>query len=332
MNFYGKCFAVVSMLAMMLPAGLNIARPGQHDAPASANGFPTPRVLHLGDQDFSVQIVSPTTEYMDKFGPRFDLTGAVSSITYKGKPFLGIWGLVDEFNIVMPPPGYTEAQPGETFMKIGVGELVKDSNRPYQFSHQYAFRQMAVVSVAEQPDSVQLTQAVKTASGWGYELSKTYRVSVSEASLRIEYVLKNTGTQTIHTEQYNHNWFALNGAQPGPAYFLETKFPLTGNADWLDREGTRLVPLRPVAKSTYYPSAEGGTSADNRLVLGNPAEGMSVEIGGDFDPARFALYAEPTAICPEVFVEFQLHPGESRKWSRSYQFKVNEPRVGTPAH
>ncbi len=57
-------------------------------------------------------------------------------------------GLIDEFNIQAPfsPPGFDEAKPGESFLKIGVGELVRHDKDIYKFFRCYATRKIAPVS------------------------------------------------------------------------------------------------------------------------------------------------------------------------------------------
>jgi hypothetical protein len=70
---------------------------------------------------------------------RFDWSGNIFSLKYKGNEYFGQWyanhdpvihdaiaGPVDDFI----PAGFAEARPGETFLKIGVGVLVKPDDKP----------------------------------------------------------------------------------------------------------------------------------------------------------------------------------------------------------
>ena len=80
-------------------------------------------------------------------GTRFDWSGVISDLEYKGHTYFGKWykeehdpgfhdhlaGPVEEFT----PVGYDEAKTGETFLKIGVGMLVKPEEAKYSFATRY---------------------------------------------------------------------------------------------------------------------------------------------------------------------------------------------------
>ncbi len=79
-------------------------------------------------------------------GARFDWSGVVSSLEYNGHQYFGEWfdehdplkhdgivGPVEEFG----PLGFEEAAPGEEFVKIGIGCLVKPDDQPYVFHKPY---------------------------------------------------------------------------------------------------------------------------------------------------------------------------------------------------
>src|ERR1051326_2122289 len=75
---------------------------------------------------------------------RFDWSGVISSLQYKGHEFFGQWfprydpklhdsitGPVESFKTGDTALGYDEAKPGETFIRIGVGVLRKPEERQY---------------------------------------------------------------------------------------------------------------------------------------------------------------------------------------------------------
>lgn len=78
---------------------------------------------------------------------RFDWSGVMPKLEYKGHQFFDIWntapydpklhdaivGPVEDFM----PLGYEESKPGENFVKIGVGALKKTEERPYRFASTY---------------------------------------------------------------------------------------------------------------------------------------------------------------------------------------------------
>ena len=266
------------------------------------------------------------TACMAEYGPRFDTVGAVTAVARDGQSFCAREGLIDEFNIQGPlsPPGYDEARPGEPFVKIGVGELIRADDTAYRFSQPYIVRQYAPVTAERHGDVLTVSQSLRTEGGWGYEYHKTYRVQTAAATLVIEYALTNTGTRTIHAEQYNHNWFNFGGDPINEHYSLETEFDLVDHdAEWFGRSLGRLTLTGCVTQARYFPSPQSAPVHANSLHVGHATRGQAVVVSGDFSVARFALFADHTALCPEVFAEITLAPGQSRTWKRHYQFLLS---------
>ena len=78
-----------------------------------------------------------------------------------GNEFLINEGLINEFNIAwIPPPGYSEAKPGETFLKIGVGEVVREEEKNYEFWRKYKLRQPASTSLVRQESGLSFSQSM----------------------------------------------------------------------------------------------------------------------------------------------------------------------------
>ena len=80
-------------------------------------------------------------------GTRFDWAGVMPELEYRGHTYFGKWyskehdpafhdhiaGPVEEFVAV----GYETAKVGETFLKVGVGMLVKPEESKYSFANTY---------------------------------------------------------------------------------------------------------------------------------------------------------------------------------------------------
>ena len=79
-------------------------------------------------------------------GTRFDWSGQISALEYKGHSYFGLWydkydpylhdaimGPVEAFD----PIGYDEAPVGGTFVKIGIGALEKPEEKNYHFTTTY---------------------------------------------------------------------------------------------------------------------------------------------------------------------------------------------------
>lgn len=278
----------------------------------------------LGDNHFQVAITTPLTACMDKYGPRFETLGAVTAIRLEGESFCIHEGLSDEFNIEgdLPPPGYDEAKPGESFMKIGVGELIRTDDGAYDFEHPYPVQQLAPVTEQLHHDELSLSQRLHTGNRWGYDYRKTYRVMPESAKVVIQYELKNTGSRAFRAEQYNHNWFNCGGGPVDHNYTLKTRFDLEeGQEDWFRRQCGGIVLAGGMTEPSFFESPRSAPVEANWMCVSHAAKAQQITISGDFDVARFALYADPSALCPEVFADIPLAPGEARSWNRVYEFK-----------
>ena len=293
-----------------------------------------PEIVTLGNGHFHVEITSPLTACMDKYGPRFETLGAVTAIRLEGENFCVHEGLSDEFNIEddLPPPGYDEANPGESFVKIGVGELTRVDDRAYDFEYPYPVQHLAPVIVERQDDALSLFQRLNAGKRWGYEYRKTYHVMPESAKLVIQYELKNTGSCAFHAEQYNHNWFNQGGGPVDHNYTLKTKFDLEeGQEDWFRRQCGGIVLTGGMTEPSFFESPRSAPVEANWMCLSHAAKAWQITVSGDFRVARFALYADPSALCPEVFINIPLAPGEARSWNRVYEFKMNKRCAGDVA-
>ncbi|RYX84440.1 hypothetical protein EON83_09965 [bacterium] len=292
----------------------------------------------IGDVNFRAEVQVHPEQLLESFGPRFDNTAMVKQIWLGGNTVLTPNGLTDEFGIDgIGVLGFGEAPTGGRFLKIGVGELVRaDGKEDYRFWNRYSVQKLAPVRVAVGRNSLTVSQQASLDDNYGYHYEKQYRVLPDSKLLVILYRLKNSGKLPFKFNQYNHNWFDSSGPATAPGYFVETAFDFStpSPAYWLAQSrgaifSHRLSTPQPVTESKIFHSLLGARASNNKLLVDLPGKGLQVEVGGNFDIARFALYAEPSALCPEVFIESELQPGKSQSWTRSYQLKDN--RVPLPA-
>jgi hypothetical protein len=272
-------------------------------------------VLRMGDLEARVTLPTVTRDAC----PRFDTLGSVTSLTWRGCQLLAGDGLIDEFNIQpVPPPGFTNAARGQAFLKVGVGELVRDDDGPYAFWRRYPVSRLAA-SRATHRDAASLRgeQRFESTNGWGYLYTKEFRLEPGGHTLAIAYRLANTGRLALLVEPYNHNWFAAPASCPvrlEPAFAIVEPLPA-----WLVTDGRALWPATPLRAASYLPCPQThAPSGSNALVLAR-ADGIRLRLSGDFDLARLALYATPDAFCPEIFGLWRLAPGETRAWTRRYR-------------
>lgn len=256
-----------------------------------------------------------------KFGPRFDRTAVVRSVTVDGIELLGPWGLSDEFGLFGDGVlGYEAAADGGVFLKIGVGRLLRDLPRGYDFTHRYPVETVFPVEVAAGERTVSVSQVSAGAGPWQYAYRKTYQLDGPDG-LTIRYELANIGAVAWTFEHYNHHWFRHAAVPVGPDYRVVTGFALPAAETTFRRGPASLQMPAPLApgKAAYYAAEPAAPAGANGFVL-EVAGAPVVRYRASFTPARFAVYADADGFCPEVFMRAGLAPGESASWTATYRF------------
>ena len=279
-----------------------------------------------------MHVALPATEYL---GTRYDWTGILTRVTYRGhlmtsaeRPSLsakdGIGqGFCNEFGIKVPV-GYDEAQPGEWFHKIGVGLLQRDKE-PYSFLKNYPL-QTANFTTKGDLEKVLISCEGPLENGYAYKLDKTFHLL--EDGFEILYQLKNTGNKPIKTNEYNHNFIAINGSTTGPNYLL--KFPFQLDESVLDE---RINPEALVQfdddhirfsgvpeKDFFFSDLSGGNAQIAHWELSCTTSGITISETGDFPSKAFHLWGAGHVISPEMYVDINILPGAIQCWKRKYVF------------
>ena len=156
---------------------------------------------------------------MSYLGTRFDRAGVSASIKFDGVEYFGKWtnqsdktfhdaisGAVEEFSQI----GYDSAKVGDSFLKIGVGILQKDSDLPYNFRYTYPVINSGERVVEEIENGIKFLHTLQDAQ-YSYVYQKTITFDERLARMTIAHELKNTGSSTICTSVYNHNFLTFAG-------------------------------------------------------------------------------------------------------------------------
>lgn len=321
---------VLSLTTVLLPW-----LPANADEPALV-----PPTQRLSNTVLQLTVYLPDREKGYYRGPRFDWSGLVARAEYDGHRIFGEWktphdpvdpegalGTAEEFGMARPL-GYAAAKPGETFVKIGVGELEKVDERPYRFLGRYRIVKPGRWQVRAGRGWLEFQQELKGRDGWAYRYVKRLALpSDTSPTFVISHSLKNTGARRIETNQYGHNFITIDEDPVGPDYRLEFPFParpasaasLNGLADIGDGKMAFRADLK---EKRVYAELEGltGRKSDNAVVVENRRTRAGVRIEGDVPPTEFHVWAVKTAVCPEPFIELKLGPGEEVRWSTRYTF------------
>jgi len=271
-------------------------------------------------------------------GPRFDGSGMIAQVNYRGHTFFGELkaphdplgvdygcGPCEEFGL-REPLGFREAAEGATFIKIGVGRLVKTGTN-YFFNGGYRIAEAGGWKVAhESPGRLRFEQSLSDTKGWGYEYTKELMLTDEPPTLRITHTLRNTGTRRIVTDHYSHNMFIFDRVPIGKPYRLVLPFaaeatPAPSGETTL--RGNVIEFGQDPLTSTFWMALTGfSTPAHNGVRVEAPGLGLALEIKTDLAPSKYEMYAERAALCPEPFVTLDVEPGELVTWTTELRFSA----------
>jgi len=182
---------------------------------------------------------------------RFDWSGAVASLKYKGHDYYGTWfskitdiydfgyegpdkhvisadftamvGPAEEFGAL----GYDDVPAGGLFVKPGIGVLKRDE-MGYNHSRPYVIANGGKWDVKTSRDAVEFTHTLSEPSiGLGYVYTKVVRLTQGKPQMTISHVMRNTGSKPIVTNVYNHNFTTIDRQPPGPDVEITVPWQMT---------------------------------------------------------------------------------------------------------
>ena len=308
----------------------------------------------IANGEITARIYLPDAKAGYYRGTRFDWSGVLLSLQYKGHEYYGPWftktdpnthdfvyegsdivagpcsaitGPVDEFR----PLGWDSAKPGGTFVKIGVGALRKPEGRgegkydPYRL---YDIADGGKWTVQKRPDSISFTQQlVDQASGYAYIYKKTVRLSKGEPEMVLEHSLKNTGSRNIDTTVYNHNFLIMDGQAPGPGltmampYEIQTSRP--PSKELAEVRGKQLAYLKTLEGKDVVAlpvQGFGGSPEDHQIRIENSKLGIGMSIAGDRRLQSASLWSIRSVMAIEPFVAVVIQPNNEFTWKSTYRY------------
>ena len=267
---------------------------------------------------------------------RFDWSGIITSLEYEGHNFYGQWfekynplthdavmGPVEEF----VPVGFTEANAGGRFIKIGVGTLSKPDESAYSSFKLYEIVNLGKWNVKKKPDQIQFIHVLSDAE-YSYEYLKTIKLTKGKPELVLTHTLRNTGRKTIETEVYNHNFLVIDKQPTGPGYVINFPESVTGKGrgigELVQIQGNQMKFLRELAKSenVYCNPLQGLNSneIDYDLRVENIKTGAGVRITCDQPVSKLVFWASSTTVCPEPYIHIKVEPGQEFNWKIFYEY------------
>lgn len=290
----------------------------------------------LKNKNLEIHIDLPFENY--KFS-RFDWTGKIAKVKFEDIQLSSIErtdcqnehdfgkGFYNEFGIDKAL-GFDETDMGGWFHKIGVGLLKKDSTQ-YQFHKKYEIDPATFKIIAES-NKIVISCTSKTVNGYAYVLNK--EIELHDSSFTIKYHLKNTGEKDIITDEYNHNFTAINEALIGKNYAL--KFPFRLKPELFDEavnpEGKVDIGQSEITFSGspqeqfFFSNLTASENVRAEWELINLKSKIGISEIASFQTNKVNLWGWKHVISPELFFKIFLKPDQSIEWSRNYKvYKVN---------
>ena len=303
-------------------------------------GYPT---AQISNDMVKMKLYLPDAENGYYRGTRFDWSGIMYSFIYKGHEYFGEWhnshnpvsssditGSVNGY--LFPGLGFDETTSEGEFTRIGVGTLEKPATSKYKMFETYKIIDPGKWKIKKGKDWIEFIQKVKRKSGWAFVYSKKIELLKNKPGFRINYVLRNTGTKVIETDQFNHNFFIIDNGKPDVDYRLRVPFSCRLNENPRNNlqrivkvENNELVFSGEITDDVWI-SLTGYTkqAQDNQFELINTKSGAGIHVQGNIPLQAFNFWADTVTICPETFIYLKVAPKEKLSWSFDYEaFLIN---------
>lgn len=273
-------------------------------------------------------------------GSRFDWSGVMPELQYNGHSYFGQWfekydpyihdaimGPVNDFY----PLGYSEAKPGDSFVKIGIGVLTKLEDKPYSIMAPYKLINSGKWKVSKKSDQVKFTHILKDPN-YSYEYTKTVRLEKDKPVLVLNYTITNRGQKTIETNAYDHNFFVIDKQITGPDISIEFPFKLIGQfrrggdmAEFKDNK-IQFTKELTLGQTVHGGNVKGFSDrvSDYDIKIENKKTGAGVRITCDKPLFDLVFWSSYKVVSPEPYTMITIKPSEQFSWTITYQFYTLE--------
>ncbi|MCP4978241.1 MAG: hypothetical protein GY931_19005 [Maribacter sp.] len=292
----------------------------------------------ISNGQIRAEIYLPDIEKGYYQGTRFDWSGVMPVLEYEGHSYFGKWfknynpkvhesvmGPVEEF----APIGYKEVEVGETFMKIGVGRLIKPQEPKYSKFKTYEIHDAGEWGVIKSSNGITFKHTL-VKGDYPYEYEKIISLSKGKPEMVLEHTFTNTGNKTIETETYNHNFFFIDTMNIGPGYTVKFPFNLSekgeikGIGEFAEINGNKIIYIKDLGEkdNVYIGSLTGNQTNKNAYDyrIENKTSGAGVRITCDRPLSRLVFWSAQKTVCPEPYINIKVAPGKTFTWKITYNF------------
>lgn len=290
----------------------------------------------LKNENLEIHIDLPLKNY--NFS-RFDWTGKIRTVKFKNIYVSGVEklnnindniygkGFYNEFGIDVPV-GYDDIAEDEWFHKIGVG-ILKKKGEVYDFMRNYEMKP-AEFNVKIESNKIIIDCKSHIINGYSYVLKK--EIELFESSFMVNYKLDNIGEKIITTNEYNHNFLAINKSLISSDYILKFPFkikPKLFGATVNSEEKVKIGQNEIVFNNTpneqfFFSNLSGNENVDASWELINTKSKIGISETASFKTTKVNLWGWKHVISPELFFDINIKPDQVIEWSRTYNmFELN---------
>jgi hypothetical protein len=270
---------------------------------------------------------------------RFDWAGVIPCLSYKGHTYFTPWrpehdplghdsisGPVEEFKSQDGGLGYADAKSGELFVKPGVGVLRRVDDAPYKFQTFYPIIDNGKWSYQAKKSEVSITHRLDSPLGYAYIYTKTVELEKNQPVMVLHHEMKNTGSKTIDTDVYDHDFFRLDELPTGPDVVVHFAFEpkparqLTNGGEIKGKDLVYASELQDKQTVSSQLTGYSNASSDYDFKVENTKAGMGVEQTGDLPISNLVFWSVRSTVAPEAYVHLHIAPGETQEWTIRYRF------------
>jgi hypothetical protein len=317
-----------------------------------------PPFVRLGNGSLALKVYLPDADHGFYRGTRFDWSGIIGDLTFAGHHLYGPWfsaidpgvhdfiykgpdleivsglansatGPAEEFVAADGTAlGFNSAQPGGTFIKIGIGVLRRPDTAPYDNFRLYEIVDHGAWQVHTRPRSIEFSQRlVDNSAGYSYLYTKTLQLIPGKPILVIQHRLKNLGRLPIATELYDHNFVNFDHRTTGPDFrFIfpfEPRFLKPIDGDICRIEGKQILYNRPLrGRDEFYVPIGGFDSTVNNydFRVENRDAGFGLHVTATRPLAHMAMWSIRSVLAVEPYISLYIAPGHTANWSYTYTY------------
>jgi len=181
-------------------------------------------------------------------------------------------------------------------------------------------------SYSAKKTKVSMTHRLSSPLGYAYEYTKTLELEKGKPVLLLHHHIKNTGTKTIDTDVYDHDFYRVDETPTGPDMVVHFAFaptatrPFTNGGEIKGNDITYQSELPSRGSVSSLLTGYSNKPSDYDFIVKNIKTGVGVEQTSDSPIASLNFWSVNATIAPEAYIHLHIAPGASQDYTIRYRF------------